>query len=74
MKRIVPVISLILIMAVSRCFAAEVVVDAKPAAEDKAVEAKATELLTGKTTRLDKITVLHSFVRDEIDQAKTQYG
>jgi hypothetical protein len=36
--------------------------------------AKAKELAAGKNTRVDKIIALQAFVRDEIAQAKTQYG
>ena len=53
---------------------------ATPAAENAATNdavlfaAKARELTAGKDTRIDKIIALQAFVRDEIAQAKTQYG
>jgi hypothetical protein len=43
-------------------------------AEDSAIASTAQELVKDKPTRLDKLTALHAFVRDEIAQAKTQYG
>ena len=43
-------------------------------AEDSLIAAKAQELAKDKPARLNKITALHTFVRDEIAQAKTQYG
>jgi len=42
--------------------------------EDQVFTTKATELTSSLTGRVDKIIALHAFVRDEIAQAKTQYG
>lgn len=43
--------------------------------EDPAVfAAKAKELTTGKTSRLEKIAALHAFVRDQIAEVPTNYG
>ncbi|MDD5677443.1 MAG: hypothetical protein PHW60_05550 [Kiritimatiellae bacterium] len=36
--------------------------------------AKATELVTGKSLRSEKIAAIHVFVRDSIRQVETQYG
>jgi hypothetical protein len=38
------------------------------------IVAKAQQLVTGKTTRLQKLTALQTFVRDDIAEARTQYG
>jgi|GEM_PF-3928021 len=73
MKKIIPILSLIIVLAVSRVFAADSCGEAATG-DDKAIATKAKELVTGKNTRLEKISALHSFVRDEIGQAKTQYG
>jgi hypothetical protein len=73
-KKYVVIVSLILMVALSRCFAADASSDSPQSSDDKVVDAKANELLAGKTTRLDKISALHTFARDEIGQAKTQYG
>jgi hypothetical protein len=35
---------------------------------------KAKELTQGKNTRIEKLIAIHSFVRDDIAQAKTQFG
>ena len=35
---------------------------------------KALELTKEKTDRIDKLQAIHTFVRDSIGQAKTQYG
>ena len=43
-------------------------------AEDSIIAQKAQELVKDKPTRFEKLAALHAFVRDEIGQAKTQYG
>ena len=74
MRRLTAIISLMLMVAFSRGMAADAGCATPEAGDDKAFDTKAKELLTGKNTRLEKISALHSFVRDEIGQAKTQYG
>jgi len=47
---------------------------ATAAAQPPAFQVKADELIKDKATRLEKIQAIHAFVRDQIDQAPTQYG
>ena len=42
--------------------------------DDSVFQTKAQELTQDKVSRLDKLQALHTFVRDEIAQARTQYG
>ena len=43
-------------------------------AENQVFLAKAAELTSGLTGRVDKVIAVHAFVRDTIAQATTQYG
>ena len=71
MKRIVGFASLIVLIFVLSASAQS----AAPAVgDDAAFLAKAQELTKDKVSRLDKLQALQTFVRDEIAQAKTQYG
>ena len=47
---------------------------AEPGDTDAVFDAKANELVAGKSSRLEKITAIHIFVRDSIRQVETQYG
>ncbi|MDD4868926.1 MAG: hypothetical protein PHR77_00090 [Kiritimatiellae bacterium] len=73
MKKIIPIISLILLFAISNVFAAEACGGAGTA-DDQLIASKAKELVKDKTTRIEKISALHSFVRDEINQIEAKYA
>ena len=73
MKKIITIISLILMFAVSNVFAAEACGGAVTA-DDQLIASQAKGLVKDKTTRLEKISVLHSFVRDEISQIEAKYA
>jgi len=72
MKKIISILSILLFLTISHVSQAVSAEDL--ASGDKAMGDKATELVIGKNSRLEKISAIHSFVRDEIGQAKTQYG
>ncbi|MEI6970626.1 MAG: hypothetical protein WCL44_03835 [bacterium] len=48
--------------------------DSNTNSDDKVFVTKAQELTQGKNTRLEKLQAIHSFVRTEISQAKTEFG
>lgn len=72
MKKIISILLILVFLAASHV--SQVMSAENVSADDKAIGDKATELVTGKNLRLEKISVIHSFVRDEIGQAKTQFG
>lgn len=45
-----------------------------PGNDDAVFQAKANELVAGKTARLDRIMALHAFVRDFIRQVETKFS
>lgn len=46
----------------------------EPGDDNALFDAKARELIAGKSSRSEKITAVHAFVRDSIRQVETQYG
>jgi hypothetical protein len=73
-NKLATLVLLVLMMALSNGLAATPSCATPQTADEKAVQAKAHELMVGKTARLDKILTLQIFVRDEIGQAKTEFG
>lgn len=73
MKKIFMILSLAVFLMSARVFAADSCGTAAKA-DDNPIETRAKELVAGKNTRLEKISAIYSFVRNEIGQAKTQYG
>jgi len=70
MKKILQIVLLCLTIALMRGFAG----DMYDASDDTAINSKSKELVAGKNSRLEKILVVYSFVRDEISQIDNQYG
>lgn len=72
MKRIFGFAALLVLMTALSSYAQS---NAAPAAvPPDEFATKAQELTKDKTDRLDRLQALHTFVRDSIAQAKTQYG
>ncbi|MDD4868924.1 MAG: hypothetical protein PHR77_00080 [Kiritimatiellae bacterium] len=70
MKKIVQIVFLVLTIALLRGFAG----DTYDTGDDTGINSKSKELVAGKNTRLEKISAVYSFVRDEISQIDNQYG
>jgi hypothetical protein len=48
--------------------------DPADGSDTNAIAVKAQELTKDKSARIDKLMALHTFVRDEVALARTQYG
>jgi hypothetical protein len=69
MKKVIPIILLALMIALSRVSAGDTY-----DVDGTVINSKSKELVAGKKTRLEKISAVYSFVRDEISQIDNQYG
>ena len=73
MKKILPAAFVFFMLCTGRIFAADACGNTATN-DDQLITAQAQELVKGKTTRLEKVSAIHSYVRDQIGQSKTQYG